>query len=115
MKEHSLILPYPPSSNRYWRKTNTGRVYVSEEARSYREQAAWLAKIAGAELMTGALMMTLRIFRPRKVGDSSNRIKVLEDALQGVLYKNDSQIVEHHIYRFDDKTNPRVEVVIKEL
>lgn len=113
--EISLTLPYPPSSNRYWRTTKQGRTYVSEEARSYRADVGWLAKQAGAQLLAGALQMTLHLYRPRKTGDSSNRVKVLEDALQGILYANDSQIIEHHIYRHDDKQEPRVELTVKEI
>jgi Holliday junction resolvase RusA-like endonuclease len=37
------------------------------------------------------------------------------DNLQGIAYVNDRQIVEIHARRFDDKANPRVEVIIEEV
>jgi crossover junction endodeoxyribonuclease RusA len=83
---------------------------VSQEARAYKAQAGWLAKSQNAELLDGDIAVTLKLYRPQKKGDIDNRIKVLLDALQGVAFENDSQIVELHVFRYDDKANPGVEV-----
>ena len=37
-------------------------------------------------------------------------MKVLLDSLTGVIWEDDSQIVEIHAYRYEDKNNPRVEI-----
>jgi crossover junction endodeoxyribonuclease RusA len=106
----SLVLPYPPSANRYWRTDRRGFVFVSEEAKAYKIE---VAKIASQHtLIYSQIVLTLKIFRPQRSGDLSNRIKVLEDALQGVTYANDGQIVEIHAFRLEDKLRPRVEVEI---
>jgi Holliday junction resolvase RusA-like endonuclease len=42
-----------------------------------------------------------------------NRLKVLLDALNGIAYNDDADIVELHAYRLDDKHDPRVELKIK--
>lgn len=105
-----LTLPYPPSSNRYWRKTNNGRVYLSKEALDYRDEVRYATlKI---KPMEGEIAVKLQFYRPRKSGDLDNRIKILFDAMQEKAFNNDSQIVEIHAYRFDDRLNPRVEVEI---
>jgi Holliday junction resolvase RusA-like endonuclease len=39
----------------------------------------------------------------------------MTNALQGVLYSNDSQIVEIIARRFDDKSNPRIVVRVSAL
>lgn len=52
------------------------------------------------------------LYRARKSGDADGPIKALFDALQGVAYRNDNQIVAYHVYRRDDPKNPRVEVEI---
>jgi crossover junction endodeoxyribonuclease RusA len=109
----TMVLPYPPSSNRYWR-TYRGRTVKSDEARKYQDEAGWCARVAGAEMLAGDVAMELKIYRPRKSGDTSNRIKVLEDAMQGILYENDNQIVEIHAYRFDDSHSPRIELKVWE-
>lgn len=51
-------------------------------------------------------------YRPAKRGDLDNRIKILLDALEGIAFENDSQIIEIHARRFDDKLNPRVSIVV---
>lgn len=57
--------------------------------------------------------MTAKVYRPRRVGDLMNREKVLSDALQGIAFHDDKQIVEAHFYQHDDKDNPRVEVEVE--
>jgi crossover junction endodeoxyribonuclease RusA len=104
-----LTLPEPPSSNRYWR-TFRGRVVKSKEARSYQQAVQVLA--AGRKAIKGPIKLAVRWYRSAKRGDLSNRIKVVEDALQGVLYANDSQVEELHAYRFEEPTNPRLEVEV---
>jgi Holliday junction resolvase RusA-like endonuclease len=64
-------------------------------------------------MLSGDLRLFVDLYRPRKSGDLSNRVKILEDSLQGFCFKNDSQIVELYCRRFDDKANPRVEVRIE--
>jgi Holliday junction resolvase RusA-like endonuclease len=115
----ALTLPYPPSANRYWRtivhtdketKVSRALVFVSTEAKKYKEG---ITQLAGAfRMLTGPLGMRVRIYRPQRSGDLGNRIKVLEDALQGVAFENDSQIEYEELFRHDDKDNPRVEVEV---
>lgn len=107
-----LVLPYPPSANRYWRNFR-GNVVTSAEARSYKLEVAYLAKHVGIEKLGGPVVVFVDIYRPRRVGDLDNRLKVLLDALQGVAYDNDSQVVEVHARRFDDKQNPRAELEVR--
>lgn len=113
-----LVLPTPPSSNRYWRtrvaRTRAGRTYVqtykSPEARAYQLAVANRALVAGLRPLSGDLALVIRWYRARRAGDTSNRIKLIEDALQGVLFENDRQIKRVVAERFEDRLNPRVEV-----
>jgi crossover junction endodeoxyribonuclease RusA len=109
-----LTLPYPPSSNRYW-KVWRGRAVVSAEAKSYKQGVRLRALTEGfRKPLACPLVLSLVVYRPRKAGDLSNRIKVLEDALNGIAWIDDKQIVEIHARREDDASNPRVEVRIEE-
>lgn len=113
--EVCLTLPYPPSANKYWRSVLIGgvvRVLVSSEARAYKKSCCTLAAMACKAPMTGPLAMIIRVFRPMRRGDLSNRIKVVEDALQGAVFHDDDQIVRIEASRHDDKGSPRVEVII---
>lgn len=104
-----LCLPFPPSANRYWRK-GKGRVYRSDEASRYIAEAGWSAKRDGAELLEGEVGMQMHLYFGRHQGDTSNRIKVLEDALQGICYLDDKQVSLLFVRRFYDKLHPRVEL-----
>lgn len=109
-----LSLPYPPSANRYWRIVN-GRAVLSAEARQYKRTVALLAKTQKCgKPYDGPVSLTVSIYRPQKRGDLSNRLKVLEDALQGVAIEDDDQVVEIHMRRLDDESNPRAVVTIEQ-
>lgn len=107
----TLTLPDPPSSNRWWRMVTIkgqARMLVSSDARKYKER---VAQLGGRQKMPdGPVKLTIDWYRERKSGDLDKRIGVLLDALQGVLYSNDSQIVEITARRHDDAGNPRVVV-----
>jgi crossover junction endodeoxyribonuclease RusA len=107
----TLTLPDPPSANRWWRMVTIrgqARMLVSSDARKYKERVALLG--GRQKLPDGPVRLTIDWYRERKSGDLDKRIGVLLDALQGVLYDNDSQIVELIARRHDDKNNPRVVV-----
>lgn len=114
----SFTLPEPPSANRWWRKFNN-RMVLSPEARKYK------AMVAGYQLRSDTqfhrfdfpttITVTVVWYRSRKSGDLDKRLGVLLDALQGVAYDNDNQIVELYAIRSDDDhKNPRVEVTVME-
>lgn len=118
----SLTLPIPPSSNRYWRTVayfckKTGKpkaaTFVSDEAKEYKRSVGLLTKIDHP--IVSQVAITLRVFRERRTGDLDNKIKVLLDALQGVAFVDDNQVVELHALRYEDKHNPRVEIEITPL
>src|SRR6476620_506431 len=109
----TVTLPYPPSANRYWRKTKTGRVYVGVDAVKYREDV-WALTVREPRLVD-PVAVALKFYRPRKSGDLDNRIKILMDALQLNCLQDDSQVAEIHADRFEDKAQPRVEVEITPL
>ena len=111
----AIILPLPPSANVYWRNFR-GRTVVSAAARAYKA-GVWLqAQHAGFTPFAGPVAVYVHVYRARKAGDLDNfGTKVLGDALNGIAYQDDSQIAEWHLWRHDDKANPRVEVEIRRL
>ncbi len=99
-----LWLPEPPSANRYWRIGN-GHAYLSAEAKAYK---AHLAAIAHAvtkgriAFPSGKpIAVTLVWYRSARRGDLDNRAKVALDALNGIVWDDDAQVVELHLYRQD--------------
>lgn len=108
-----LTLPLPPSANRYWRNFR-GRAVVSKEAKEYKEIVGWLCQSVEHPRLDGPVSIQMDVYRARKSGDLDNFTKCLLDSLNGYVYQDDSQVVEIHARRFDDKANPRVEVRIRE-
>lgn len=109
---NELTLPYPPSANRYWRMVN-GRMIVSAEARKYKRAAATIAIIRRVTQTLGPVKCFIDFYRPAKRGDLDNTLKVCIDSLKGIAFEDDSQIVEIHARRFEDKSDPRAEVRIE--
>lgn len=106
-----FTLPYPPSGNRYWRHAR-GRTYLSAEAVAYIADAGKEAIRQRVRPLAGNVVVSLTVYRPAKRGDLDNTAKVLLDAMNGIAWTDDKQIVELHLYRNEDKKNPRVEVEV---
>lgn len=106
-----LTLPYPVSANRYWvtfpyidRETRKPKAVTvpSAEAKAYKQEVGWRAKAAGFKEPTSKPIEIVSIAlcpRMNKDGSASATVldlgncwKVVEDALQGVVYVNDKQI-----------------------
>lgn len=113
-KSEQLILPMPPSANRYWRHVG-GRVYVSKEARSYRELVGWEGAKAGLEVLTGDVSVSVIVRRQHKRGDIDNYLKVLFDAMQGVMIVNDKQIKRVDVEIIEGAEEGEVLVEIEEI
>lgn len=113
----ALTLPYPPALNSLYGHRvlkMKGRPmavpYKTHEHRDYMKHVG--EAIGTVPLWAGPLRVDLKLYRPRRVGDIDGPIKTLFDALNGRVWTDDSQVVELHITRHDDKHHPRVEVSI---
>ena len=111
----TLTLPWPPSLNRMVRRSGT-RVHVSQAAHDYKDTAGWRARAQGVRAaVAGNLRVTVHLYRPTRTGDIDNYLKVVFDSMTGVLWVDDAQVVELHVYRHDDKDCPRVELQVEEI
>lgn len=113
-----LTLPYPPSTNRYWRHRAIPRggiqTYVSKDGKDFRDAVHRLCQALGIKTpLAGrvAIEYTLYPHRPqdwktrqRKLGDAwqdtvqcidlDNAQKALLDALKGVAFEDDAWVRE---------------------
>lgn len=94
-----LILPPPVSANRYWRIFG-GRVVKSAEARSYRAEVQIKARdvtpLDGPVSVHIALCpeLTRKGVASKTRLDLDNCLKVALDALQGIAFNNDKQVIK---------------------
>lgn len=94
-------LDYPPSTNRAWRMAS-GRMVQQRGVKAWKQRAGWMARAAGFAPLEGPVRvvatlhpkMTARGQASRKRIDIDNALKVALDALNGVAYGDDRQIVE---------------------
>jgi len=118
----SFTLPVPPSINHQY-ATVRGRRLLSSAGRSYKAhvgQLVWLslAKMTDraallSRLQTGTLTLSIRFYFTSALRrDVDGGLKIAQDALCEGLGVNDNRIVETHLYKHVDKTNPRIEVCL---
>lgn len=94
-------------------------MHLSNEARDYKANVAMMVQVMlrgkVPRYPTQDVCVTLHWVRGRKSGDLDKRIGVVLDALQGVVYANDKQIVEIHASRSDNKANASLRVTVEEV
>lgn len=96
-KQHLMIMlsiPYPPSGNHMWKHAK-GKHYLTDQARRYYEQVAWVIRSSGLAMgLECRLEVEVDIYPPdKRKRDLSNVIKVVEDACtKAGLWQDDSQI-----------------------
>ena len=116
-----LILPYPVSSNRYWRSFvprghSRAIVCVSDEAKAYKTEVAWLAKAAGMRAPVRYAVTLGFVLVPANgvCMDLDNALKVTIDALKGVAYFDDSQVRKIIAERASPDGRARLEVQVEQ-
>jgi Holliday junction resolvase RusA-like endonuclease len=118
-------------------KTRKGRtvLYDPAKSRNFKQYVKLVAsQHAPKALITGPIILEVDVFRPipksfskKKASqaeekrlrpttkpDTSNYVKLVEDALNGVIYKDDSQIVSLIVKKFYSGT-PRIRVLVDEI
>lgn len=111
----TLVLPYPISSNRYWRPVHIGNhitIVPTKEAKAYREEVGYLVRAAGVLApIPGRVSIDVQLFPKRPLDwakrakrdpeqwddtvmciDLDNANKVLLDSLKGVAIEDDKWV-----------------------
>lgn len=107
-------VPFPRPASNGKRRFNPKRYTDCKEA------IAWYARQAmqGRAPFTGAIKIKIEVFKKiiptaLKFGDWDNHGKAISDALNGICYLDDKQIVEAHI--FLHKGSPHIDIELEEL
>ena len=90
-----ITLPYPPSTNRYYRRVGP-RTLISKEGRTFRKNVCALLGGSGPRKPPygGRIALAMDAFPPdRRIRDLDNLQKGVCDAMEHAgVYENDSQI-----------------------
>lgn len=109
--------PIPAARPRF----NGRHAYQPQRNRDYREvvRAAAQEAMNGREPITGAVDVTMKLFRrfkqtSRSFGDTDNHAKGILDALNSVVFRDDSQVIKLTVEKYTSKTDPRAEIVVSD-
>lgn len=93
------------------------RRFLSHKARTRKQQYEWEVKNQWkGEPLEGDLSIDIVLyFGTKRRVDWDNFHKISTDSLEGIVFKDDSQIQEAHVIKDYDKENPRIEMVIHSL
>ncbi|HSA60945.1 MAG TPA: RusA family crossover junction endodeoxyribonuclease [Nitrospiraceae bacterium] len=116
----SITLPVPPSINHQYATVN-GRRILSSAGRAYKTQVGQQLWVVLAQsparaslvdrLQSGPLALSIRFFFTSALRrDVDGGLKIAQDALCEGLGLNDNRIIETHLYKDIDRTQPRIEV-----
>lgn len=107
---HTITLKTkPPSINEMYR----GRRFLTKEGKELKEAIAWEVKSQyKGEIKTDEIALNIIFYVKNARSDIDNMLKATCDCLTGLIYKDDSQITELHVFKEVDKDYPRVEIQV---
>ncbi len=96
---------------------NHPRSYMTHEGKALKEQYQWEVKKQWkyGTLITPINLQIYFYFKDKRPRDLDNQNKLILDSMTGIVYRDDKQIDELHLYRNYDKENPRIEITITSL
>lgn len=115
-----LTLPVPPSVNHQYATVN-GRRLLSAKGRAYKDLVGQQILVALAQsphrgtlrqlLQQANLSLSIQFFFTSALRrDTDGGLKIAQDALCEGLGLNDNRVVEIHLYKFQDRDNPRMDI-----
>ena len=116
----TLVLPIPPSVNHQYATVN-GRRLLSAKGRAYKDFVGQQIVVALARsphratlrqtLQQSSLALSIHFFFASALRrDTDGGLKIAQDALCEGLGLNDNLVVETHLYKHQDRDNPRMEI-----
>lgn len=117
-EEKKIILTgTPPSTSqiyKYCRMGNFIRGYMTTDGSQKKEEYQWEIKSQYKEkIRTDDIkLIVCYYFKGKRKRDIDNFSKLWMDAGTGIIWEDDSQISELHLYKRRDDVNPRIEIKI---
>ena len=107
--------PIPKARPRVIKHSERVVTYTTKRTADWEQGIACAANLAmGNQVpLSGPLAVTLRFYRKdgRRV-DIDNLAKSALDSMNGIVYRDDGQVVDLHASKAQDKARPRIEVEV---
>lgn len=114
-----FVIPGPATPKGRPRITRTGHAYTPQKTKAYAEKVQWVARaFAPRTPLLGPVSVRIVEYRkgtPEARPDIDNVLKNLLDAMNGLIWRDDSQVVQLFAEKRHDEKEPRVEVEIWEV
>ena len=113
-----LTATLPPSVNHAYYTANNGMRILTDKAKNWMEEVGFFARVEMRKQKwryseDEKIVMELTVYWPdNKRRDMSNLHKLLADAWEKILYKDDKMLLIRDMDFSVDRKNPRVEVLI---
>lgn len=93
-----------------------GRTYTPKKTTEYALKVRLCALAAGVKRLIGPVAITMEFYVPdRRRRDRDNLEKAIQDALNGIAWEDDSQVVQWRGWLEVDRKNPRARVWIDQV
>ena len=114
---NTFEVPGPPRPKQRPRRGRSGRWYTPRATADYEAAVGWAARAAGIhQPCTSPVRLTLHlVFPDRRRRDIDNATKAVMDGLNGIVWYDDSQVVELVVTREVDRDQPRAEITVERL
>ena len=106
------IKTLPISTNRLY----YGRKILTKEARENKEAMAWEMRAAWkGKPLEGNIKLTIDLYWPDNRPHDWDNLKALGDSGNGILWNDDSQIVEATVRKHVDRISPRIDLSVESI
>jgi crossover junction endodeoxyribonuclease RusA len=112
MKTITLLTKPIPVNQKYF--VVRGRMLLSTKYRDTKEAMQWEVKsqVKGAPLVGDVALNIMFYYGDNRKRDIDAYLKILLDSMSGIVYEDDAQISEMHVFKEVDKINPRTVIQI---
>lgn len=119
MEEKQVIFGKVPSKSNCYKiitLNGHGSLAKGKELKDYEKSFYLQCNLYRNKNIEGLFELTIDVYNESQRADLDNSFKVILDCLQGCnAIKNDRNCIKIVAQKFVDKTNPRVEFIIKEV
>lgn len=117
MSDYRLILPWPPSNNRYYRH-DRGITHISTAGKRYRQKVTEIVKSKLLDIgTTKPLKVRIECHMPdKRRRDLDNLQKAAFDALtKAGFWADDSQVIDYRVIKMPVVAGGKLEITVTEI